>query len=140
MSWASLVAWLIIGALLGGGLAWFAHRSRTGWYRVLGLGLIVAAAIYVGFALRADDAARWLGVEAIGLLSFGAMGWLGLSGRAWWLVAGWGLHPLWDVPLHYSGAGAGIAPDWYAIACLSFDLVVAAYVAARTRWPVPVRT
>ena len=33
-----------------------------------------------------------------------------------------------DAGLHLRGAGAGHAPEWYVLACLSFDLLVAAYV------------
>jgi len=54
---------------------------------------------------------------------------LGLRGSPYWLAAGWALHPLWDVGLHYIGPGHSFAPMTYAIACISFDLVVAAYIA-----------
>lgn len=32
-----------------------------------------------------------------------------------------------------AGAGAGVAPEWYVAACISFDLLVAGYVVARFR-------
>ena len=59
-------------------------------------------------------------IEAVGVAVFG---------RMWWIVAGWALHPLWDVGLHYLGRGRPFAPETHTIACLSFDLLVAAYVA-----------
>src|SRR5687768_18362866 len=50
-----------------------------------------------------------------------------------WLALGWALHPVWDFGLHYFGPGRGIGPPFYAIACLSFDWVVAAYILIRYR-------
>ena len=55
----------------------------------------------------------------------------GVRGSPWWLVAGWALHPVWDVPLHYLGPGHAFAPESYAIACLSWDWVIAAYLIYR---------
>ena len=57
------------------------------------------------------------------------MGLVGLFGSVWWIVAGWALHPLWDVGVHFLGPGRSFAPETYTIACLSFDLLVAAYIA-----------
>ena len=68
-------------------------------------------------------------IEAVGVAVFGGMGMVGLFGRMWWIVAGWALHPLWDVGLHYLGPGRPFAPETYTVACLSFDLLVASYVA-----------
>jgi hypothetical protein len=39
------------------------------------------------------------------------------------------LHPLWDVGLHYLGPGRSFAPETHAISCLSFDLLVVAFIA-----------
>jgi hypothetical protein len=55
---------------------------------------------------------------------------LGLRSSLWWIVVGWTLHPLWDVGLHYLGPGRLFAPETYTIACLSFDLLVVAFIAA----------
>jgi hypothetical protein len=38
------------------------------------------------------------------------------------------LHPLWDVVLHYVGPGHSFTPWAYAIACVSFDWLVAIYI------------
>lgn len=54
---------------------------------------------------------------------------LSLRGSPYWLAAGWALHPVWGVMLHYFGPGRPFAPWTYAIACVSFDLLVAAYIA-----------
>jgi hypothetical protein len=59
------------------------------------------------------------------------MGALGLRGSPMWLAAGWALHPVWDIALHYFGPGRAVAPETYAIACLSYDLLVAAYPSRR---------
>ena len=67
--------------------------------------------------------------ELVGVAIFGGVALLGLRGSLWWIVAAWALHPLWDVGLHYLGPGRSFAPETYTIACLSFDLLVAAYVA-----------
>jgi hypothetical protein len=45
-------------------------------------------------------------------------------------VTYWALHPVWDVLLHYVGPGRSFAPEAYAISCLSWNLVVAVYIAA----------
>ena len=41
---------------------------------------------------------------------------------------------MWDLALHYFGPGHALAPDAYAITCLSFDLLVAAYIAIAHRY------
>jgi hypothetical protein len=64
----------------------------------------------------------------VGGIVFGTMALLGLRGSPWWLAAGWALHPLWDAGLHYFGPGSSFAPEPYAIACISFDWLVAAYI------------
>jgi hypothetical protein len=100
---------------------------------VLAIFLIMAAGSYQGFAIMAGDLLGagpiWAPVELVGGVVFGAMALLGLRGSPWWLAAGWAAHPIWDVVLHYFGPGGSFAPESYAIACLSFDLLVAGYVA-----------
>lgn len=90
--------------------------------------LFGAASTYVLFAVQAGEGGYWVMGEALGVGVFGGMGLLGLRGSPWWLAAGWALHPVWDVALHYFGPGAEFAPVAYTITCLSFDLLVAAYV------------
>jgi hypothetical protein len=100
----------------------FASRS------FLVLFLFIAAGLYIVFALRAGEGILWILGEVV-VAIFGGMALLGLGGSLWWIVAGWALHPLWDVGLHYVAPGRSFAPESYTIACLSFDLLVAAYIA-----------
>jgi hypothetical protein len=103
--------------------------GATVWRVLVVATLFVAAGLYVVFAVWAGEGTTWIVIEAVGIAVFGGMGLVGLFGRMWWIVAGWALHPLWDVGLHYLGPGRPFAPETYTIACLSFDLLVAAYVA-----------
>jgi len=96
--------------------------------------LIVAAGFYLFFALRSDVGAVWIAAEVIGIAAYTTMGWFGLRRSPMWLAAGWALHPLWDVVLHWAGPGRAFAPETYTIACLSYDLVVAAYIVAAYRF------
>ncbi|RZI85335.1 MAG: hypothetical protein EOP38_05395 [Rubrivivax sp.] len=91
----------------------------------------MAALIYVGFAWQEPSSSPWLAIEFAGVVVYGTFGVLGLKGSWNWLIAGWLLHPLWDLALHHAGPGAHIAPAWYAIACLAFDVIVAADMAFR---------
>ena len=91
--------------------------------------LLVAALVYIVFAVRAGEGTFWVAGELVGVGIYGTMGLLGLRGSPWWLAAGWAAHPIWDVALHYFGPGRSFAPAGYTIPCLTFDLVVAAYVA-----------
>jgi hypothetical protein len=95
----------------------------------LALFLVVAALAYVVFATREAAGPGWLAGELTGIAIYGAMGVVGVRRSPWWLAAGWALHPVWDIALHYVGPGRAFAPETYTITCLSFDLVVAGYVA-----------
>lgn len=92
-----------------------------------------AALTYIWFALRAGEGVYWVAGEVAGVAIYGTMALLGLRGSPLWLAAGWAAHPVWDVALHYFGPGAAFAPMEYAITCLSFDLLVAAYVVTAYR-------
>ena len=67
-------------------------------------------------------------------LSLGAFALLGLRGSPYWLAGGWAIHPIWDVVLHFVGAGHTFAPETWTIPCASFDLLVAAYIAIAHRF------
>jgi hypothetical protein len=133
------------------------RKSTRAAHHWLGAGLVGAALVYIGFAsafLAAcphdeDDTAAWdeLWLEAAGLLAYGSCYPLSLvfplqgdgSSKTrpnWYLLAlGWLLHPLWDALLHLPGSvGAHVAPEWYVWACMSFDVVVAAYMIRRWGW------
>ena len=90
--------------------------------------LFTAAGAYFGFAVVGQAGPLWLLIESGHIIGFGVLGLLGLRGSAYWIAAGWALHPVWDIALHYVGPGNTFAPWPYTIACGSFDLVVAAYV------------
>ena len=122
---------LLLGAALSLALVGLARmypprRER----RVYGVGLVIAALIYVAFGVVGGASARWLALESLGLFVYGAAAWGGLRGRPRLLAAGWAAHVAWDALLHLSGAGAEYTPRWYPWLCLSFDLVVAGAVLA----------
>lgn len=123
----SLVVGIALGALL------VALARRLGERRVFSLGLIVAAVIYVGFALYGDAERGWVSLELAGVLLYGALAVLGLRHTQCWLALGWGAHPVWDVGLHLVGGGSTFAPAWYAVLCIGLDLVVAVYIIFRCR-------
>ena len=121
----------------GLGLAFAA--ATIGLFRPLGLArerlaltmtLVAAAVIYVGFGLVWGSTA-WVAIEIVGVAVYALPAALSLIRGPIWLAIGWAAHPLWDVGLHLLGPGAHVAPHWYAVACLSFDLLVAAYVLVR---------
>jgi hypothetical protein len=99
---------------------------------VLVIFLIIAAGAYFGFATVGRDLVGsdqvWILVELAQAIVFGAIGLLGLRGSPYWIAAGWALHPFWDVVIHYIGPGHSFTPWTYAIACVSFDWIVAIYI------------
>jgi hypothetical protein len=101
---------------------------------VLVIFLVIAAGAYFGFATVGRDLVGsdqvWILVELAQAVVFGAIGSLGLRGSPYWISAGWALHPFWDVVLHYMGPGHAFTPWTYAIACVSFDWIVAIYIVA----------
>jgi len=127
----ALVEFLVIGAIGGALSVLIAFALRRYTREILFFLLIGAAAAYVYFALRAGETPLWLFVELVGVGVYGLMGFRGLRGSPWWLVAGWALHVIWDVGLHYFGPGRAFAPVPYTIACVSWDLVVAGYLGYR---------
>lgn len=110
----------------------------------LGVGLVVAALVYVGFGLTAWLSADETNVADEQSWDFGKVMLLELSGLVVygvcypltiyfqsdrWLALGWILHPLWDLLLHWGDAPAAhIAPEWYVWMCVSFDVVVFGYI------------
>ncbi len=123
---------IVVGALLSaiyvlGARALVPRAER----RVLALGLVVSALIYVGFALagRADGSTLFL--EAGGVALFGLVAWLGVRSALWWLAAGWLAHVAWDVGLHLDRSQT-LVPAWYPLFCVGFDLIVAGFILGRT--------
>jgi hypothetical protein len=120
---------LVGGAVNGFGLAIVAIAVPRFTRHILAAGLGVAALFYVGFALDANMGSAWLAVELGGVGIYGYAAMRGVRGSAWWLVAGWALHPVWDIALHYAGPARGVAPAWYTTSCLTYDLMVAGMAA-----------
>jgi hypothetical protein len=120
---------LVAGAVYGLTLAIIAIAVPRFTRQILAAALIVAGMFYAGFAVEAHASAAWLATELAGVGIFGYAAMRGTRGSAWWLVAGWALHPVWDIALHYAGSGRGLAPEWYTTSCLTFDLMVASLVA-----------
>lgn len=122
----TVLLWLSLGALLGVIFVQFAGR-RTGKprFRTLAIGLVVAAAIYVVFAVRAD--AVWLATELGGALFFALLAYAALRSFPLLLALGWALHVGWDVGLHLLTAQL-VVSSWYPLMCVSFDLIAAGYL------------
>lgn len=111
-------------------IVWLHHFDDRRVTIGFGIGMLVAALIYVGFALYEGDGS-WILVECFGVVVYGMCALLALKYSMIWLALGWALHPVWDLALHWLGPGAQFVPAWYAIACLSFDLTVALYIVLR---------
>ena len=88
-------------------------------------GLMAAAIIYVFFAILGGATSYWLILEALGVLFYGSLAWIGLRRHPSLIALGWLTHVAWDVLLHLSGDGAQYTPGWYPVLCFSFDLVIA---------------
>lgn len=90
--------------------------------------LFAAAGAYFGFAFHDSLFRIWVLIELLQVIAFGVLGLYGWRGSPYWLALGYALHPVWDFGLHYLGPGSSFAPLPYAIACISFDWIVAAYI------------
>lgn len=116
----------LLGAALGGLFVLVVRRQEpAAGLRLLALGLLTAALLYLGFAVFGGAGARWLAIEAGGVALYGAAAWLGLRRGAGWLALGWAAHALWDVPFH---AAEAFVPAFYPPLCLGFDLLVGAFI------------
>ena len=100
-------------------------RERTNY----AIALIIAALIYVGFSLFADDS-RWILIELVGVAIYLVFAILGLRYSAWFLALGWVAHIVWDMGLHTSPAILFV-PKWYPLLCVAYDVVIAGYIAFR---------
>jgi hypothetical protein len=97
--------------------------------RLYALSLVIAALVYVIFTARGATL-RWLVIELAGLAVFTLLAWLGLKVSALILAFAWAAHAAWDVLLHKL-QNVAFVPDWYPLACLAFDLLLAGYIIAR---------
>jgi len=87
--------------------------------------LVLAAAIYVGFAVTQQNIAVTL-MTLVGFLAFSGMALLGRV-SFWWLAAGWTLHAVWDLVLHVLKPEVFV-PSWYGLVCLGFDVALAGFI------------
>lgn len=125
------VFWLLLGLAAAILFIRFAReRGEDQEQKVLATGLLVAALIYVGFAILWGNW-RWITLEVGGVLLFGLVAYLARRSLVVLLAVGWASHALWDILLHWLGPGYTVAPAWYVWLCFSFDLVVAAYLLVR---------
>ncbi|WP_415883904.1 DUF6010 family protein [Neptuniibacter sp. QD34_54] len=123
------ILWLLFGLAGGGLLIKFAKgRAEQEQINIFGVALVIAALIYIGFAVLYGASTTWLFIETVGVLIYGSSYLLAKHFGLHFLALGWLLHPVWDVGLHLVGAGGHFAPEWYAVMCISFDLVVAVYL------------
>lgn len=97
--------------------------------KILAVGLVIAAFIYVAFAMAGGANQSWLFIEIAGVGVYSLLAGLGVRYSDWWLMLGWMAHPIWDIGLHLLNNGAAFTPAWYAIACVSFDILIAVYIA-----------
>ncbi len=116
------LAWITLGVVLAVPLVVIGRKlpdrvERVGWI----VGLFVAASVYVAFALARSAPPLAVAFEVGGVVLFTGLAGLGLRDRRW-LGAAWLLHPVWDW-MHHPG-GFAYGPEWYAWACLAFDVVV----------------
>ena len=106
----------------------YARRFGERELQVLASGLVIAALVYVIAALT-RGATEVVIRELVGAAIFGVFAALGLRRASVWLAIGWALHVGWDLAAQL--ADEPVLPRWYAIACLAFDLVVAAAILRR---------
>lgn len=123
----TMILEIIIGALAAAGLLFFYRNlpQKTS-IKLWGNALIIAALIYVGFAVFAQNW-TWLPYEIAGVGIYGLAVVLSRKFSPIWLGIGWFCHVLWDLLLHPNGY-PGYVPDWYLGACLGFDLLIGGYV------------
>jgi hypothetical protein len=95
----------------------------------LAVDLGIVAGIYIGFVL-ADGSPRSIIVETAWASATAGAALLGLLVSPIWLAVGFFAHGTWDV-IHHAPVKVirtrGV-PNWYAPACLLYDLPVAALV------------
>ena len=126
---------LVGGLALGALLVLYARRGgRAREALVFAVGLIVAALLYIGFALAGGAPVKSLLLESLGVVPFGLLAWLGLRRSQLWLALGWAAHVGWDLGLNWGAGAPAFVPSWYPVVCTSFDLLVAGYIVVRAFW------
>jgi hypothetical protein len=118
------VAWgLLWGCLQAASpLAFFWLDATT----VYALGLVLIAAIYIGFAV-ADGRGRVVAVETVVAAAFVVVAAVAVTASAWLVVAGLAGHGLKDLWQHRTGFVANTR--WWPPFCASVDVVAATLIA-----------
>jgi len=125
---------LLLGTVLALALVGLARRyPPRREIRFYAVGIVMAALVYVFFAVVGGADTQSLAFEILGVFIYGAAACGGLRGRPWLLAMGWAAHVGWDVAFHLSGAGSEYTPHWYPWLCVSFDLIMAGTVLASSR-------
>jgi hypothetical protein len=122
---------LLIGIAFGVTFVIFAGKQKRSEQTIFAAGLLVTALIYLVFGLVSGASVDWLVTETLGVGVYGIFALLGLRYSLRWLAFGWAIHPAWDAGLHFLSEAEAFVPTWYAIFCISFDLVVAVSILER---------
>ncbi len=118
---SEIIIFVALGLAFAAGVVVLAHWAKQSPLRFAAYGLIASAAIYIGFALRSDNAPTWAGIEMTGVAIFGSLAMLSMIVSPWFVVAGLALHPLWAIAFHYVGTGSAFTPGPFALADAGFD-------------------
>ena len=90
----------LIGVALAGMFIVLARWRGRSPVPALAAGLLLAAAVYVGFAVSAAAGGLAITRELMGVAVYGSFARAGLRHSPGWLVAGWASHVAWDIGLH----------------------------------------
>ena len=102
------------------------------------LTLIPIALFYIAFCFYYDDRSA-LQAEIIGVILFSALALWAYFTATWILIVAYLAHALWDLLHEVSLAGTGVdiggtrVPAGYAAFCLVYDVIIAFYIAIRSR-------
>jgi len=124
-----IALFLGLGLLFAIGLIVLSRWSKTRPGLLAAYALIAVSFLYVGFAIRAENSETWIGFEMTGVAIFGTLAGLSIVGSPWFVVAGFALHPVWALYVHYFGAGSAFAPPTFVLATVGFDIGAFLYVA-----------
>ena len=130
----AVVAWgVVVGVLqVASPLVFWWLDAAT----VYAVGLVLIAAVYVGFAV-ADGRPRVIVVESAVAAAFVVVAGVGITASPWLLVLGMAGHGLKDLWQHRTGFVAGTR--WWPPFCMAVDFVVAAAIAVEIALGVPFR-
>ena len=84
---------LVVGVVLAFAFLLWTRAQPDAGRRPYAIGLGVTALIYVMFPVIGGAGARSLGLEALGLLLYGAAAWIGFRKSTTLLALGWAMHP-----------------------------------------------